>query len=148
MKRKPPLLLEEHRMIGIALARINRRLVGADTLNEFRRQRPIMRKLMKAAREIDKLRSKLDSLLFDKLAGRGATAAIYYGHQSSNVMPWSAVREELEAVRNIINGRIPARIMDLYLRCDHSMWSAIDEMKYVAFQKLKFVPQQTENGLS
>jgi len=120
---KKQLTLDEHRALGTALSKIRHELGGADRLNSFKLNSWTQRLLKRAARRIDRLRSKLDGLLF-KQNPTCASPSIYYGHQEvSEELSIEALRVCLDyAVGEIINGKVPAPVLDLYLRCERTLF--------------------------
>jgi hypothetical protein len=75
------------------------------------------------AMQIDRLRSKLEDLLFKQYPDQ-ASPAIYYGGTSApaNSGPLADVSAGLrQSVGSVINGRVPARIIDAYLRADRAL---------------------------
>ena len=115
---KLKLAANEHRAIGPALVILTRSVQSADVLNEFKRNRNILKRLRRAARGLEKLRCKLDSLMAEQHPAE-FQPSVYYGPMERGVYwPLDALEGRLESdVGKVINSKVPARLLDLYLRC-------------------------------
>ena len=117
---RPRLTFDEHRKIGVTLWKISNKCSCAYTLNRYRKTSTLSQ-IKRVARDINQLRCKLDDLLFEQLSDV-ATPAVYYGHKDNYLMSWAEAVEGLNTVGDAINGKVPAKILDLYLRCDRRIY--------------------------
>lgn len=117
---RPRLSVDEHHKIGVTLGRLSGKCSSAHTLNRYKKTSTLSQ-IKRVARDIDQLRCKLDSLLFEQLPDV-ARPEIYYGDKDNHPMSWGDAVEELTTVGDTINGKVPAKIIDLYLRCDRQLY--------------------------
>ena len=115
---KLKLAVDEHCAIGPALVILTRSVQSADVLNEFKRSRDILKRLRRAGRELEKLRCKLDSLMAAQHPVE-FQPLVYYGASNKDVhWPLDTLVGRLDSdVGEVINGKVPAALLDLYLRC-------------------------------
>ena len=115
---KLKLAASEHRTVGPALVILTRSVQSAGVLNEFKRSPDILRRLRRAARELEKLRCKLDSLMAEQHPAE-FHPSVYYGARDKDVYwPLGALLDRLDSdVLEVIDGKVPAALLDLYLRC-------------------------------
>ena len=114
--------LDEHRDAGAALAMIHNECAAADRLNQFKKGSRTSRTLLRIEKNIDRLRSRLETVSLTHY-GDAAWPSLYFvnppqreGHAAE------VLRTHLRhRVGEIINGKVPVPIVDLYLRCDRSL---------------------------
>jgi hypothetical protein len=116
-KKHPRLTLDEHREVAGILARIRWRIENpnANVPNKFALHRETITRLKRAAKDIDKLRSKLEGLLLEQLPD--VAEPLIYSPRQVDPLPWDRISHEMFAVGRVINGAVPAPVIDLYLRC-------------------------------
>ena len=125
MKR---LTIDEHRAVAAVLYEI-RDCFDAKALNKFKKSSETARRMWRALGQIDRLRSALDSLVSRQHPeGKDLTKVYYYGGSRSPFterpdLDADILLERLDDVRKIINGRVPAPILDKYLRVDRALWA-------------------------
>jgi hypothetical protein len=122
MKRKQ-LTLDEHRWLGGKLYMIHEQACNARFLNQFKKNSQTARRILRVDKDIARLRSALDNILFSQHPSEADTS-YYYGQRerteelSMDVL-FYALRYD---VGDVINGKVLAPTIDLYLRCDRSLF--------------------------
>lgn len=138
MSNKQKLTLDEHRRLGAELAtiwwwlkdKLSRRRDksmqrATDRLNELEKGSPTHRRLLRVEKDIDRLRRKLDSLLAEQHPGVDGRS-IYYGNRPAmegRTLDALHVRLSYEVGTLVLTDRVPAPLIDLYLRCERSMFA-------------------------
>jgi hypothetical protein len=126
------LTLDEHRRLGITLRMISMEC-GADRLNKYKIQSETQRNLWRMLKAIDALRCALDGLMFQQHPE--AEPSIYYGCDHLVEMKGENGRhvEELFGALGVIcqtiNKKVPARILDLYIKCDRVLYSVCSSVR-------------------
>jgi hypothetical protein len=119
MKKGPPLTLDEHRRVGATLIMIRHECSAVELINQFRKGSHTWRRIQRTRKCFDQLLCQLDSLLCREHPG--ADFRIYYGNPIGSWQQRSMedLREHMtHPVLDIINGRVPVRILDLWLKAD------------------------------
>lgn len=144
------LTLDEHRAIGATLAMIRYECGAADRLNEFKKGSLTHRRLHRVEKDIDRLRSRLEDLSLAQ-HGDAARPSVYYVNQPPR--EGHAVDALLDHLRytvgDVINGKVRAAVIDLYLRIDRSLWSlkmAIADRPEDKRRPLIAAPNSSETG--
>ena len=138
---KLKLTASEHRVIGPVLVILTRSVQSADVLNKFKRNGDILKRLRRAARQLEKLRCKLDSLMAEQHPAE-FQPSVYYGARDKDVhWPLDALEGRLETeVGKVINGKAPAALLDLYLLCElalHVLKVGIEDQRERDQQRLR-----------
>jgi hypothetical protein len=122
-----PLDLNQHRVAGVALARISRELPAIFPIGKYKKSSPTNQRLRRLHRDVTKLRDGLNSLMnaqHPDVAAARTDPRIYYDLQLKlEGLGAGALHELLESdVRETINGRVPARLLDVYLKIERSLY--------------------------
>ena len=98
-------------------------------VGKYKKQSPTNQRLRRLHRDLSKLRDDLDGLLHrqhPKVAGAGMAPRIYYDKPPPDKEERTAVaalHELLERdVGETINGHVPARLLDLYLKIEWELY--------------------------
>jgi hypothetical protein len=105
--------LDEHRAAGVALASILSECASADRLTS--------QSIRKIERTLNSLRSRLEDLSLRDY-GDAAWPSLYYVNPPPREnVELNVLLTRLREVNAIINGKVPARVIDIYLRADRKL---------------------------
>jgi hypothetical protein len=113
----------DHSQIGAVLKMIVYECGCADRLNQFKKRSTSQRLVLLAVKQLNSLRNKLDNEVCRHFPEALSLEQMYYGNPDQ--MEHRTVDDLLLALRrqvgDAINGRVPVRILDQYLRAERCL---------------------------